>query len=309
MGKSKIDDELTELLTRLYTMQEDVDSKPKSTDEEKKQKAENAATMGTGRKAQAKGSRFLELRSSIVQHLKNIHSKMQQVKDLENAGFGGDNPTQLIKIQAETREEIRQTTDEWKEMDAIYKREARKKRSKFSEEELETQQDLVQQLHDKIEDLKALQNAARSGALDVDAAAGILSSTGTRQAIGASNDGWQGGGGGAALTEGQQMQIQQVEERDADFDRQLDEIGEGIADLAEIAALANEEVKHQSVMLDHLNTKVDGVNDRVKNVNTKMKETLESVGRSTDKLIVDIICIVLAIGFAAVIWKMVRKND
>lgn len=61
-----------------------------------------------------------------------------------------------------------------------------------------------------------------------------------------------GGGGGAAITDGQRMQIQELEDRDADFDRQLDEIGEGIADLGEIAALQAEEVKHQSIMLDHL---------------------------------------------------------
>ena len=64
--------------------------------------------------------------------------------------------------------------------------------------------------------------------------------------------GWKGGGGGVALTENQQMQIQAIEERDADFDRQLDEIGEGIADLGEIAALQGEEVQAQSAMLDNL---------------------------------------------------------
>jgi hypothetical protein len=75
--------------------------------------------------------------------------------------------------------------------------------------------------------------------------------------LGTTGGGWNaggggGGGGGAALTERQRVQIQELEQRDADFDRQLDEIGEGIADLGEIAALQSEEVKHQSLMLDHL---------------------------------------------------------
>jgi hypothetical protein len=176
MGKSKVDDELTELLTKLYTMQEDVGAKPKTSDEEKKNKAENIAVMGTGRKAQAKGSRFLELRSMIIQRIKLIHRKLSEVKDLENAGYGGDNATQLIKLQAETREEIRQANDEWKELDAIYKREARKKRSKFTPEELETQAQLVQQLYDQIEKIREAQLAgfARAGRPDHDAAASIL---------------------------------------------------------------------------------------------------------------------------------------
>jgi len=116
---------------------------------------------------------------------------------------------------------------------------------------------------------------------------------------------WGGTGGGVAVTQDQQQQILQLEERDADFDRQLDEIGEGIQDLAEIAALQGEEVQRQSVMLDNVNNKMDRVNERMVSVNTKMKDTLEEVGRASDKLCVDIMCIVLAIGFGSVIYKFV----
>jgi len=100
----------------------------------------------------------------------------------------------------------------------------------------------------------------------------------------------------------------QLEERDADFDRQLDEIGEGIQDLAEIAQMQGEEVKRQSVMLDNVNNKMDKVNERMVSVNTKMKETLEEVGRASDKLCIDIMCVVLMVGFGAVIYNFV-KND
>jgi hypothetical protein len=39
-----------------------------------------------------------------------------------------------------------------------------------------------------------------------------------------------------------------------------------------------------------------------------MKDTLEQVGRSSDKIIVDIICIVLAIGFVAVFYNIARQG-
>jgi methyl-accepting chemotaxis protein len=108
------------------------------------------------------------------------------------------------------------------------------------------------------------------------------------------------------MTDDQRQQILQLEERDADFDRQLDEIGEGIQDLAEIAALQGEEVKRQSVMLENVNNKMDKVTDRMTSVNSKMKETLEEVGRASDKICIDIMCIVLAIGFASVIYKVAK---
>ena len=117
---------------------------------------------------------------------------------------------------------------------------------------------------------------------------------------------WGGTGGGVALTGGQQQTLTLIEERDAQFDLELDEIADGIQDLAEIAQQQGEEVAHQNVMLDKLNTKMDKVGERMTNVNKRMKETLEEVGRSSDKIMVDVMCIVLAIGFAAVLYKFIK---
>lgn len=156
-AKSKQDDELTDLLTKLYTIQEDIGAKPKTSDEEKKNKAENVATMGGTKKAQKKGSRFLDLKSTIVDRLKTVHNLLKETKSKEAAGFGGDNAKEIIKMQAEIREHIRQASDEWKEMDGIYKNEARKKKSKFSIEELEVQSELVKRLHAEIEKVKEAQ--------------------------------------------------------------------------------------------------------------------------------------------------------
>lgn len=132
---------------------------------------------------------------------------------------------------------------------------------------------------------------------------GILFAAGTKS----SGPSWGGPGGGAALTSDQQAQIMQLEERDADFDLQLDEIGEGIQDLAEIAQQAGEEVALQSQMLDRVDKKLDKNLERMTNVNTRMKETLEEVGRASDKIMVDIMCIVLAIGFGAVLYNFIRN--
>lgn len=179
MGNTKADDELTEMLTKLYTMQEDLGIKEKTSDEEKKNKAETVATMGKTKKAQQKGSRFLQLRSTIIERIKSIHGMLSEAKELENAGYGGDNPQQLVKLQAQIREEIRQAQSEWSELDTIYKKEARKKRSKFTPEELETQQHLVQQLYTQIEKIREAQMAGfNRGQPGSDAAAAILDGTG-----------------------------------------------------------------------------------------------------------------------------------
>jgi hypothetical protein len=156
-GTNRRDDELTDLLTKLYTIQEDIGAKPPTSEEEKKAKAANVVAMGQGKKAEKKGGRFLELKSGIVDRLKTIHQLLKSTKEKEAAGYGGDNAKDIIKMQAEIREQIRQAGEEWNEMDGIYKKEARKKKSKFTAEELEVQSELVRRLHAEIEKVKDAQ--------------------------------------------------------------------------------------------------------------------------------------------------------
>ena len=152
--------ELMNLLTKLYTIQEDVGAKPKTTDEEKKAKAENPTNMGKTKKAQKRGSRFLELKSSIIERLQRIHELMREETDRNKNSFNvasSNNPKEIIARQAGIREEIRQASDDWKELDGIYKNEAKKRKSKFSQEDLELQHVLVQRLYAQIDSVKESQ--------------------------------------------------------------------------------------------------------------------------------------------------------
>ena len=295
MVATRESEDISVLLAKLYDIQEDIGAKTekhtKTTEREKK-----------------KGSKFLELKSTIVDRLKSIHQLLKDTKALEGAGYGGNNAKDIIKLQAETREQVRQVTDEWRELEAIYKKEARKKKSKFTPEELEVQSELVKRLYAEIQKLKDAQmkGYARSRVPDASAALNTKALAYDQSAARSSTGGkpsWGGTGGGVAMTSDQQQQMLQLEERDADFDLQLDEIGEGIQDLAEIAQQQGEEVRLQTQMLDKVDKKIDKNLERMTTVNTRMKDTLEEVGRAGDKLMVDIMCIVLAIGFGAVIYK------
>ena len=105
---------------------------------------------------------------------------------------------------------------------------------------------------------------------------------------------WTSGPTGVAMTGSQQVQLQQIRDRDAEFDQDLDEIGEGIQDLHELALRQGEEVQRQNQMLNEVGSKIDAAHEHMVNVNAKMKDTLNEVGRSSDKLCVDIMCIVSA---------------
>jgi len=157
---NKADKEVTDLLTKLYSLQEETGAKPKSSAADKEERAKNVSTMGKGKKAKERGSRFLELKSSIVDKLKVVHGLLQEQADREAGRVrvaGGNNPKEIIAKQAAIREHIRQMQEEWCEMDALYKNETRKKRSKFTRAELEAQQVLVLSLQSEIEKVREIQ--------------------------------------------------------------------------------------------------------------------------------------------------------
>lgn len=318
--------EITSLLTKLYTLQENVGAKSKTTDAEKQQKAAaTAVSMGQGRAGKKAGSRFLELKSTIINRLQDVH-KMLEEEAARVAGktsvAQGNNPKEAIAAQSEIREQIRQLNVEWTELNSLYTNEAKKRRSRFTPEELEVQSALVSKLQAEIDKVKAAQmkGYGRGNGADIattlntkalaDLDATPIFSGGSAAAPGGGG-GWNSSGSGApgaALTEGQRQQIQQLQERDADFDRELDAIGEGISDLAEIAEMQGEEVRRQNVMLDNLGNRIDSVHDHVTNVNAKMKETLAEVGRSSDKICVDIMCIVSFFDSAFILPSISKVN-
>ena len=113
---------------------------------------------------------------------------------------------------------------------------------------------------------------------------------------------WTSGPTGTSLTGSQQVQLQQIRDRDQEFNADLDEIGEGIQDLRELAQGMGEEVARQNVMLNTVGQKIDGAHEHIVNVNAKMKETLDEVGRSSDKLCVDIMCIVSILLLVLIIY-------
>lgn len=310
---TKDDKELTELLTKLYTIQEDVGARPKTSDAEKRNKASGTASMGKGKAAKKTGTRFIELKSTIVDRLRTVHGLLEEESKYNKGLMGvttGMNPKDVIARQAQMREEIRQCGEEWKEMNTLYKTEARKRNSKFTQEELEVQQTLVQRLGAEIDKAKMMQTQGYTRkSEDQDAVAAGLN----EQAIvglGASNfngGGSSGGEGpGVELTDSQSLQISQIQERDKEFDLQLEQIGEGIKDLQEIAEMQQEEVHRQGAMLETVGEKIDEAQEHIQTVNARLKETLDDV-RAADKICVDIMCIVLMIGLAAVMYHLIKQ--
>jgi hypothetical protein len=305
-------------------IQEDVGAVPKTTNENNKaSKAENIAeassSMGTGKKAAAKGSRFLVLKSNIIEKLREVHAMLAEQAEREAGRVSvaaGNNPKDMIAKQAAVREHIRQLQEEWRELYGLYKNEAQKKRSKFTKVELETQHTLVLNLQSEIGKVREIQQRGYVRGAGESADAATQLNTKALTALNATplmeSDNGGGCGSGAwgvnnvQMTDQQRMQVKTLEEGDQDVDRQLDEIGEGIQDLHEIAKMHEEEVRHENMMLDNIGNGIDVGHERVVDVNITITDKLKELGRDKAMLCAYIVCILIAVGFGVVFYIVSR---
>jgi hypothetical protein len=105
------------------------------------------------------------------------------------------------------------------------------------------------------------------------------------------------------MSDTHRQQLKVIKERDAAIDEEIVKLGQGVDELGEIARAQNQEVKLQNIALTSLEEKVDAVHDKVFNVNQRLKTTLDAV-RSSDKICLDIACIIVLIGMVVAVIKV-----
>lgn len=234
----------------------------------------------------------------------------QLVASTKNQAPGQElQPKDVIATNAQIREHMRQLSEDYKELERLFLKEKNKRRSKFGPEELEVRGQMVTQMLAEIQELKEVSLAGyirksypKGGGLPAGLIVPMEESEAFKGPLG--NMPMQTG-----MTEDHRVQMQQIQQRDKEMDeRYLDQIEKGVEDLRDIALRANEQVKTTNVMLENLEQKIIDVQDHLDRVNKKMKTTLDQVGRRSDKLCIDIICIIIMLGLGGLLYSMVKNH-
>lgn len=303
MARTGMDKDLDELLEKLKGIQVKVGGKASQ------QSKEAEARGGRG------ADRFLDLKESMMESLKEIRQWTGDAAANPTA-----NPKEQIALDSKIKKSLRSLNEDWHDLDGLVQAELRKRKSKFDASELSMREEIVLRLLREIDDVKAAHRAgyADKGGSRAPVDRGYVAKDDCELFQKRSPE-TAGSGGGAsqsashpkeqeAITEDQQMRLQQLKERDHNFDDQIGTIGKGIDALADIANAQNEEVKKQNVMLEDLAARMDNVHDHITNVNLKMKSTLDEVGRSSDKLCVDVMCLLFLIGMIVVLYQLLTSS-
>jgi hypothetical protein len=235
--------------------------KVKKEDEHQYNKVSGIMTQ-TGTSPLKVGSQFKELQTSIIDRIQNIHSFLEEERQYNSGSSisvaGGNNPKSAAIRHSKLRMDLQRASDEFEEMNNLYLLEMKKKRSRYSAEELGDQKRVLDKLSLQLNKIKEMQNGRFGVAVSVDVGQDSTSRDSPR----------------AELTDEQSDRLKKINQKDQEFNRQLDDIGEGISDLLDIAEMQNLEVDAQNQRLQTLETDTANMQHHMTHVNAKMKRAL-----------------------------------
>lgn len=273
-----------------------------------KSEGKEAEAVSSASAPRSGGDRFLDLKGMMITKLKEIKQIMQDQQE-QRASGGASNPKQQIEQDSKVRKILRELNEDLQELEQLYNSEARKRRSKYTKEELQLREEVVRLLSQEIEQVRAAQRGGYIQGYDIKPAVVAMEDHELFQPK--ADD----GGPGSVqrqqekITAEQQVQLQQLKERDDQINEGVEKISKGVDVLKELADQQNEEVKKHNVMLDDLGQRMDSVHEHVTNVNQKMKNTLDEVARSGDKFCMDALCILLLLGLIAVLYQLTTQDE
>ena len=290
-----LDQEIDLLLEKLNGIQAEVGV---AKSEGKEEESGAAAAPRSG------GDRFLDLKGMMISKLKEIKKIMQEQQE-QRASGGPSNPKQQIEQDSKVRKILRELNEDLQELEQLYNTEARKRRSKYTKEELQLREEVVRLLSQEIEQVRAAQRGGYIQGYDIKPAVVAMEDSELFRPKGEDSGMPRQQ---EKITAEQQMQLQQLRERDDKINEGVEQISKGVDVLKQLADQQNEEVKKHNVMLDNLGKRMDSVHEHVTNVNQKMKNTLDEVARSGDKFCMDALCILLLLGLIAVLYQLMTAE-
>ena len=247
-----LDSELSSLITKLNQFQRDM--------------VGTESPLSNIEKGGAGLDKFTELKNKINLRLSSARTLINDIQKMDQSQ--GKNSRDLISQQSKIRSEIAKMGEEWQELDATYRNEIRKRRSKLSSQELAERQEVVLMYQNQIEDIKISQRmgflkgrnqtAPRVGTM---AESGMFVPKGMNSGTEAHNgSGSIGGGGGGgykeAMTDEQMHSLVAIKARDNRIDKEIEKIGEGVDELKHLARDMQDEINMQVKTIDRIQDKV-----------------------------------------------------
>ncbi|KAJ1447160.1 hypothetical protein M885DRAFT_543818 [Pelagophyceae sp. CCMP2097] len=289
MGKTQgIDGELAELLLKLEKIQNKVGGG-------KPVRAEVEARGGAGKDA------FLDLKEAMMDKLRLVRKWMAEA--LKNPA---EPARDQISRESNIKKAQRELQEDWNRLDELLRKDAKSRRSKLTKEDVELRTQIVALLRTEMDNVRDAQRGGKPGAErtlpgNLGGYAAYLEPMATSELFVTIDHPREEQ---ELVSEDQQQRMMLLRERDQDFDKTIGQIGEGVDVLLDIAKMQKESVGKQNVMIEDLGTRIDNVHDHLTNINAKMKSSLDDVSSGSDKICVNLMCLLFLIGLCVILYQL-----
>eukprot|EP00002_Diphylleia_rotans_P015538 TRINITY_DN300_c0_g1_i1.p1 TRINITY_DN300_c0_g1~~TRINITY_DN300_c0_g1_i1.p1 ORF type:complete len:294 (-),score=85.50 TRINITY_DN300_c0_g1_i1:311-1192(-) len=277
---------------------------------------------GDGKQKESKGEKqdeFSVLKKDIASQMREIRKKLNDRNELLEKG---SNSRQTVELSGQIRAELKAVREDAQKLSAMSKAlEKKKSKGKDADEEGKVRkyrEEVVEVVFKHIDECEALErrrpgaggsdrNTANRGKLLANAT-GFMGGSGSGGA--SSSKGGPSGSSSTPFDEASEQdldaQLQVIEKKNEQIDKDLDEIAAGVQGLKHLALDMQDELKLQSNMIDEITDKVDNAQAHLTNLNKKLKQTIEKT-RGADRFIIDFILICVLLGVGALIYNMMSK--
>jgi len=279
---------------------------------------------------------FLAAKSGLYQLLYEVKENIRERHTLQRRN---GNTYETIRKGAEISEQLKQIDVDFKKIQDIHKKQrgfARRRSLGLTDEELDNRLSDLNLLKQQIEEARTAFRNNRAISTDkltsMSGASPLSTRTTTadhvvpprtigaptaregggevaldiaeeRRALGLSSP----GGGAREPTEAERQAMDRWKRRDQAMDRQLDEIGEGVERLGDIAQNINATADRHTVMAQEIARSADKAHSNLQTLSLKMKKVMETQRNST--FFCRIILVVVLIGCVGYIYWAITNQD
>eukprot|EP00924_Labyrinthula_sp_SR-Ha-C_P013729 augustus_masked-scaffold_5-processed-gene-11.33-mRNA-1 protein AED:1.00 eAED:1.00 QI:0/-1/0/0/-1/1/1/0/300 len=246
----------------------------------------------------ASGDEFLSKKSELIKKITELKQESAKLKELETKKPSGSsiasNSLDIISKKQEMRKGIYEIQEIKNKMQSLCEKESKKRKSTLSQPELQARVTVLNQLQVQI---NALQT--KSGSNGDSASLFRPTTTPTFTIAGSESN------GESVSDLGSDQQLEQIKQRDLEFDKILEQIEFAVDRAGEIAKSIHNESNLQNKMLDQVDVKVGKVQDHIDSVNEKMKKTLvDSYGCGFERFCTNAICLIIFLALLGVVLDL-----
>ena len=226
----------------------------------------------------------------------------------DQSGLGKES-RDYIRLKVQINGELRRLEEGVRELAEFNRREVEKRGSKLGADDVAARREVLEAVVGEFQaKFKAAKGFASAGAAEnLGGGAGMRVLTKEQVMKG------QFAGAGIKTKKedmtGEQMQkMAQLNAVTQEQDGVLDEISKGVDELKDLAEKMQDELVLQDKMLSDLDSKTDKTQGKLDKVNDRMKDALAKINDKSSNFCVYIICVVMLLGLATVVYKMVQTK-